>query len=186
MQTICDGCAEKVTPMPLLTPQMRREIVWQESLPSRQRGYSYELLKPPAKAAGAERRSYHGERSIILLGASESGKTFVAYRLARLAFLFGKDVIAMTADEARSKWLAEGGGERWLNRIKKVPLLLLDDLGMENASDGWRAAVYEVINKREEEGLPCIVTANKTREFFASNYSTGLANRLWRMEVVRL
>ena len=186
MQTICESCAEKVTPMPLITPGMRRELAWQESLPSRQRTYSYDLLKPPAKAAGAERRSYHGERSIILLGASESGKTFVAYRLARFAFLAGKDVIAMTADEARSKWLAEGGGERWLNRIKKVPLLLLDDLGMENASDGWRAAVYEVINKREEEGLPCIVTANKTREFFASNYSTGLANRLWRMEVVRL
>jgi DNA replication protein DnaC len=172
--------------MPTITPAQRRELAWQESLPARQRSFKHSLLKPITHAEGLARCSYTGEYSTLVLGPSESGKTYLAYRLARLAFLAGKDVIAMTADELRAKWLVEGGGDKWLAKLKRVPFLLIDDLGMENASDGWRAAIYEVINKREEEGLPTVVTANKTREFFAKNYSTGLANRLWRMEVVRL
>jgi len=186
MQTICDGCAETTTPLPLLTPQQRRELAWQESLPARQRAFDHKLLKPITLAEGLARRAYSGEYSALLLGPSESGKTYLAYRLARLAYLAGKDVLAMTADEMRAKWLIEGGGDKWLARLKRIPFLLIDDLGMEAASDGWRAAIYEVINKREEECLPTVITANKTREYFGKNYSTGLANRLWRMEVVRL
>jgi DNA replication protein DnaC len=176
-----------VSPLvPTLSWRQRRELDWQSMIPPRQQSYDFDQLRPMARAAVLQNAHYDGTQSILITGASEAGKTFVAYRLARMAYLSGIKVYCSTADKIRGKWLGEGGGERLIAQLKSVGLLLLDDLGMENATEGWRSVLYEIINTREEENLPSIVTVNRVKDYYSKNYSTGLANRLWRMEVVTL
>lgn len=172
--------------VPTLSWSQRRELDWQAMLPPRQQLYDFDKLRPRAQSAIVNYEHYDGKRAILLTGASTAGKTYVAYRLARLAFLAGVKVRCVTADGMRAKWLSEGGGERYLDILKTTGLLLIDDLGMESASPAWCSVVYEVVNKREEENRPCIVTVNREPRYYTMNYSKGLANRLWRMEVVEL
>lgn len=169
-----------------LTPAQRREAQWEAQLDERQRGYDFGSLKPRAKTHGGtlvQRWTREAPGSVLILGASEAGKTYVAYRLARVAFLRGWKVRHSTAETLRAKWLEE---RKSIQRAATADILLIDDLGMENTTDGWCSAVYELVKYREDHGLPTIVTANRTREYFADRYSTALANRLWRMEVVEL
>jgi DNA replication protein DnaC len=172
--------------VPQLSWHQRRELDWQAMIPPRQQAYDFHQLRPLAQAAIRANEAYDGKRSMLITGASTAGKTYVAYRLARLAYLAGVKVRCVTADGMRAKWLSEGGGERYLDMLKTTGLLLIDDVGMESASPAWCSVIYEVVNKREEEHRPCIITANREERYYAQNYSRGLANRLWRMEVVRL
>jgi hypothetical protein len=169
--------------------QQRLLAVWQAGLDGRQRSYDFSKLKPKAKLIGAELlRSWQGE-GVLLAGGSESGKTFVGYRLARSAFLQGRRVLCCSAAELRGWWLEDRNN---LRPVHTVGFLLLDDLGMEDNSNGWCAGLYELLRARELDGvevggrLSTIITVNKSRDFYASRYSNALANRLWRMKIVEL
>lgn len=173
------------TEAPVLSWHARRELDWQNLIPPRQLAYNYDKLRPLAKHQIDKHNDFSGDNeSIFITGASEAGKTYVAYRLARLAYMLGKSVIAMTAADIRAKWLKS---PRWIDEdAKEVQVLLIDDLGMENASDGWRSELYTLLNRREERHLSTIVTTNRILDYFADHYATGTANRLRRMQQIEL
>ena len=54
----------------------------------------------------------------------------------------------------------EGGFDRMMNVIMKVPLLILDDLGTETQSNWTKAKVDEIIDERYEHGRLTVFTTN--------------------------
>lgn len=166
-----------------LTPDQKREAAWIASIDARQRNYQFALLKPNAQVAGRRLIEKWTGQSVLFLGASESCKTFVAYRLARVAHMNGSKVVHTSAEELRTAWLDD---RKAIEKARAADVLLLDDLGMENATDGWVSAVYDLLKHREDHERATLVTANRAREFFAERYGAPVANRLWRMEIVDL
>lgn len=68
---------------------------------------------------------------------------------------------------------------RFEERIRKTPLLVLDDLGSENTEQGWvLAKVDSIITERYNRMLPVIVTTNLTREELGETYSGRIIDRL--------
>lgn len=68
---------------------------------------------------------------------------------------------------------------RFEERIRKTPLLVLDDLGGENTQQDWvLAKVDSIITERYNRMLPVIVTTNLTREELEGTYSGRIMDRL--------
>ena len=68
---------------------------------------------------------------------------------------------------------------RFDERIRKTPLLVLDDLGGENTDQAWiLAKVDSIITERYNRMLPVIVTTNLTREKLGETYSGRILDRL--------
>ena len=47
-----------------------------------------------------------------------------------------------------------------MEKAKKTPFVVLDDLGLRQASDAFRADLHTIINYRVTNGLPTVYTSN--------------------------
>ncbi|MBR6408430.1 MAG: ATP-binding protein [Clostridia bacterium] len=68
-------------------------------------------------------------------------------------------------EQIRALFNKNGGEESSqviINRLKKAPLLILDDLGAEKPSEWANERIFEIVDHRYNESLPVIVTTNAT------------------------
>lgn len=65
-----------------------------------------------------------------------------------------------------------------LDRAAKVPFLVMDDIGIRNATDAFRALLHDVINHRTSNGMPTVYTSNVKLSDFATIYDARLADRV--------
>lgn len=98
--------------------------------------------------------------SILLHGGVGSGKTYAALCLLRVFF------------ESGTKWLRflganqiiEFGEKRGIESLKEiygdVPILLVDDLGIEKPAEWQIKYFFELFNRRCGQGLTTIMTSN--------------------------
>lgn len=63
-------------------------------------------------------------------------------------------------------------------RMKEVPLLVLDDLGAEKPSEWAQERVYTVVNRRDAEGLSTVVTTNYTFDQLVDRVGPRIASRM--------
>lgn len=103
---------------------------------------------------------------LLLNGPFGTGKTHEAYGALRLIADCGPEkyeFIAVTAPDMYAL-LRPGGSERGteyeVKRLKKIPLLLIDDLGTEKITEFTEEATYRLLNERYNESLPTIITSN--------------------------
>lgn len=103
---------------------------------------------------------------LLLNGPFGTGKTHEAYGALRLIADCGPEkyeFIALTAPDMYAL-LRPGGSERGteyeVKRLKKIPLLLIDDLGTEKITEFTEEATYRLLNERYNESLPTIITSN--------------------------
>jgi DNA replication protein DnaC len=73
-----------------------------------------------------------------------------------------------------------------LDKYSQCELLLLDDLGAEKVSDFTIQSLYLVIDRRNREERPTIVTTNLSLEEIESLIDARMASRLSDMKVVKL
>ncbi len=67
---------------------------------------------------------------------------------------------------------------RQLEIAKRVPFVVLDDIGVRSASDGFRGDLHTIINYRCANGLPTVYTSNLPIEDMATVFDARLYDRM--------
>jgi DNA replication protein DnaC len=95
----------------------------------------------------------------VLLGDVGTGKSHAAVAAVRPAFERGLEVRFLPVVELLDL-LRPGGPEGVLYDLADVDRLVLDDIGMERATDWTMERMYALVNRRWLEGRPTIATSN--------------------------
>ncbi len=127
------------------------------------------------------------QRGVLLQGNVGSGKTHLAaaavnYLLERerrnLLFTGATDFF----EELKSSFDAdeESKSKAWRlqQKVKKVPFLVIDDLGSHNFSDWARSVLFTILNYRLNEMQTTIITTNLNSEQLRENLGNRLMSRL--------
>lgn len=111
-----------------------------------------------------------GRNGLFITGPKGTGKTHLAAAIANQLMQQGTAVICMTMIDLldRIKQTYEQsrqyGGETSegsvLSTYKTVPLLVIDDMGKEPATEWAVSKIYAIINARYEAYMPTIITTN--------------------------
>ncbi len=103
---------------------------------------------------------------LVLLGATGCGKTHLAAAVAAHRLDAGDTVcfanVPDLLDELRASF-APGAAERFdtvFGRLREVPLLVLDDLGAQQASAWAEEKLYQILNHRHLGRMPTVITTN--------------------------
>lgn len=101
------------------------------------------------------------------LWGSQEGEFVTAARLA---------VLPVFGDDNASRWEA----------LTRRPMLVVDDLGVEAATDWWRGRLEELIDLRYGgAGLRTVITTNLGAEQFKKHYGERIARRIREAGMVR-
>lgn len=144
-------------------------------------------------------------QSVLLTGAVGSGKTrklletITAYLVEHCQkkpfYYFDNGYVPVTPKQVQSLFLSvpmvlfqlkeefdqHPQGESLLERMIKTPVLFLDDLGAEKASEWVKEQLYIVINERYNWLRPVLLTTNLTVKEIADNYGDRFASRIVEM-----
>ncbi len=104
---------------------------------------------------------------LILRGSVGTGKTHLAYAIAGAVMGRGRSVYAHTTPDLLDKLRQgynDGSYDNWLESLKSVDLLVLDDLGTERATEWAAQALFQIVNHRYSKRLPLVVTTNLSVE----------------------
>jgi DNA replication protein DnaC len=103
------------------------------------------------------------KNNIFILGPSGCGKSHLAQALGHEACRRGIDVLFYCTYQLFD-WLHSGRGDgthkRRLAQITKIPLLILDDFGLQNLNEMQQGDLYQVIAQRYEKNAT-IITSNR-------------------------
>ena len=104
----------------------------------------------------AMKREHSG---ILLYGSKGNGKTFYASCICN-AVLQKRESVGFTTAANLMNILSAWDKTEILDAIRRVRLLVIDDLGTERSSSYGAELMYSVIDARYKTGLPTIVTTN--------------------------
>jgi DNA replication protein DnaC len=115
-------------------------------------------------------------QNIFLLGPSGTGKSHIAEALGHEACRKGFDVLFYRCHKLFD-WIHNGYGDgshkRRLEHVIKVPLLILDDFGLQTLPEGHQEDLYEVICRRYETKA-MIITSNRDMSEWAGVFGNAL------------
>jgi DNA replication protein DnaC len=103
---------------------------------------------------------------LVLLGASGSGKTHLACAIANHRLSLGEPVFYITAadllDHLRSAFspTSETTYDELFERVKNVPLLVLDDLTLGSATAWAKEKLEQLLHHRFNAALPTVITSD--------------------------
>jgi DNA replication protein DnaC len=108
-----------------------------------------------------------GNRWLFLYGPCGTGKTHLAVAIARYAMDWHNMSVYFAAvpdllDHLRATFDPSSGSayDDRFTSIREAQLLVLDDLGTENATPWAKEKLYQIINHRYMEQLPTVITSN--------------------------
>lgn len=101
-------------------------------------------------------------------GCVGTGKTHLAYSIANA--LLGEGVPIKVINVTDMVFDLKQNFD--VDKYKKVPILLIDDLGKENGTQWICEALYNIFNYRYENMLPVIITTENSLADIANNYKT--------------
>jgi DNA replication protein DnaC len=121
---------------------------------SPQRNLTKEQLAQLADAAYIER----GE-NILITGATGCGKSFLACALGHQACVLGYRTLYFNLNRLTEQIAiaqADGTLIKWLNRMKKAPLIILDDFGLQPISHHVKLVILQILEDRYEQAATII------------------------------
>jgi DNA replication protein DnaC len=106
---------------------------------------------------------------LLLLGGYGCGKTHLAASIANFAVGMGVPTLFLTVPDLLD-WLrysyasSDDTFESRFEEIRNINLLVLDDLGTQNATSWASEKLYQIFNHRYVNRLPLVVTSNQSLE----------------------
>jgi len=100
---------------------------------------------------------------IVIQGDPGTGKTHLAYATAIAALTNGLAVYINTINDMLEDLRAAYSSDMFDDRLgflKRVELLMIDDLGAQRVTDWASDTLYQIINYRYSNNLPLLVTTN--------------------------
>lgn len=102
-------------------------------------------------------------KNVFLIGPSGVGKSHLAEAIGHEACRRGFDVLCYRTHKL-FEWIncgrGDGSHKRRMNQVIKIPLLILDDFGLQSMSTLQQEDLYEVICERYEK-KSLIITSNR-------------------------
>jgi DNA replication protein DnaC len=103
---------------------------------------------------------------LLLEGTYGTGKTHLAAAIGNERLAWGEAVLFITApdllDHLRSGYnpQSEAGYDETFDRLRTAPLLIIDDLGVENPSPWAQEKLFQLLNYRYSAQMATVVTTN--------------------------
>lgn len=123
-----------------------------------------------------------GNNWLFLYGGPGSGKTFAAVIACQIALLQEKSVyfapVAALLEDLRPNFSNQKKAKFVSYAVKKVDVLVLDDIGHEKSSEWVREQLYIIINQRWNDGKCTIFTSNFKIENLKSTVSEAVYSRV--------
>ncbi|WP_418369408.1 ATP-binding protein [Veillonella parvula] len=123
-------------------------------------------------------------KGLILRGPAGTGKTSLGVCLLKEALVIGKGVLMISMPNLLDNMLTLSKGDSvafmsYEQKLRNVPLLLLDDFGAEYSKSEWVSAKVEsIIIDRYNRMRPIILTTNYSDSWTKDNYSQRIYDRL--------
>lgn len=123
--------------------------------------------------------------SLLLLGATGTGKTYAAYGAVRALSVSGvrcKWSLVTAADiYARLRPRPRIDSEEEFESLARTTLLVIDDLGVAKATEWTEEVNYRLINHRYEHMKPTLITSNVPPRELTAAVGERVASRLTEM-----
>jgi DNA replication protein DnaC len=124
---------------------------------------------------------------LVLEGTYGCGKTHLAVAIGNTRVeQFGDEVLFMTAPDLLDFLRTTFGAnseityDESFNRIRNMPILILDDLGVENPSGWAKEKLFQLLNYRYSAELPTVITTNVELE----ELDPRLSSRMMESQIV--
>ena len=123
-------------------------------------------------------------KGLILRGPAGTGKTSIAVSLLKEAMRLGKGCLMISMPNLLDNMLTLSKGDNvaylsYEQKLRNIPLLLLDDFGAEYSKSDWVVSKVEsVIIDRYNRMKPIILTTNYSETWTEKNYSQRVYDRL--------
>ena len=133
-------------------------------------------------------RAFPTPKNLVLTGATGTGKTYAAQVIANNLHDNNFSVMQLTSFALIQRFKDYigkffGGDNSELDALFTCDLLIIDDLGTEptikNVTEEY---LYNVINERQTNGKPFIITTNLSPDDIATRYDQRLASRILSRE----
>ena len=129
----------------------------------------------------AENFTEHSQ-SILLFGGTGLGKTHLSLAIAGEVVKKGVEVVYSSAQDFLRRIEDERFGRSngdTLGDLLNSQLVIIDDLGVEFASDFNTSVLYDVVNSRLNTGKPTIINTNLSASEIEKRYSARMVSRLF-------
>lgn len=118
------------------------------------------ILSKAARAYAENSQPALEQHGIMFTGNVGTGKTFYACCIANAVIDRGCTAWVTTLQPLVRALCSYEAAEKILAKIRKVDLLVLDDLGSTALNDFTTDKIFEIVDERYRSGKPLIVTTN--------------------------
>lgn len=183
---------------PVIIQKDKNQTYSVAGIPKRYYDMSFEYLKQHGKFPKENTEAYrivsdyrqnleqnlNTGKGLILRGPAGTGKTSLGVCLLKEALAIGKGCLMISMPNLLDNMLTLSKGDNvafmsYEQKLRNIPLLLLDDFGAEYAKSEWVSAKVEsIIIDRYNRMRPIILTTNYSNGWTKDHYSQRIYDRL--------
>jgi DNA replication protein DnaC len=152
------------TQLYLRLSKLRYHAVMEQVKTGPDRGISKEQLLQFLDASFIQK----GE-NILITGATGCGKSYLACALGRQACMLGYRTLYFAMNrfiEALGSARLDGSYIKWLNQIARIPLLVLDDFGLQLLTHDIKLTLLQILEDRYAKGATIITSQSPVKAWY--------------------